>query len=132
MAFRFEFDAANKILLLRFEGKLTDESLTEALWAIRECSIRTDASAGIWDFTSVTEYGVSPEFLSYTASREPAMPGATQRPRYVVVLVAFGLGISRMYEIAAGPTNPLLRFVLSVSEALAALGVQSPHFEPLA
>ncbi len=131
MAFRFEFDAVNKVLLMRFDGQLTNESLTEALAAIREYSIRTDASAGIWDFTPVTEYGVTPDFLSFTASLEPAMPNPAQRPRYVVAPVTFGLGVPRMFEIAAKATNPLLRFVLSVDEALAALGVQSPHFEPL-
>jgi hypothetical protein len=43
MAFRFEFDSVNKILLGRFEGKLTDESLAEFLRAIREYSTATDA-----------------------------------------------------------------------------------------
>lgn len=129
--FWFEFDALNKILLLRVEGRLTTEYLTECYWAIRKYSTETDSSAGIWDLSSVTEFAVSPEFLRDLAYREPAMPDATRRPRFFVAPAGFGLGISRLYEIAARPMNPLLKIVVSVDEALTELGVQSPHFEPL-
>jgi hypothetical protein len=128
---RFEFDPVNKILLLRVEGRLTNESLKECYWAVRKYSTETNASAGIWDLSSVTEFAVSPEFLCDLAYREPAMPDATRRPRFFVAPVGFGLGISRLFEIAARPMNPLLKIVLSVDEALTDLAVQSPHFEPL-
>jgi hypothetical protein len=36
-----------------------------------------------------------------------------------------------MIEIAQRSKNPLFRIVLAVDDALAALGVQTPHFEPL-
>jgi hypothetical protein len=130
--FRFEFDPLHKILLLRVEGRLTDESLKECYWSVRKYSTEIDASAGIWDLSSVTEFAVSPEFLCDLAYREPAMPDATKRPRFSVAPPGFGLSISRLYEIAARPLNPLLKIVLSVDEALTELGVQSPHFEPLA
>ena len=51
MGYQFQFDAENKILLLRFEGRLTDELATELYWAVRKLSITTDARAGIWDFS---------------------------------------------------------------------------------
>jgi hypothetical protein len=129
--FWFEFDPVNKILLLRVEGRLTNESLTECYWAVRKYSTETDASAGIWDFSSITEFAVSPELIYDLAYREPAMPDATRRPRFVVAPSGFGLGISRLYEVAAGPMNPLLKIVLSVDEALTELGVQFPHFDLL-
>ena len=47
----FEFDAVNNILLLRVDGRLTDELLAECYEAIRTRSIATDARAGIFDFT---------------------------------------------------------------------------------
>src|SRR4029077_14110964 len=81
MAFRFEFDPANKILLMRFEGLVTDESLAESYTAIRKYSIKTDARAGIWDFSSVTEHGESGEIIRELAIQEPAMPHPT-RPRF--------------------------------------------------
>jgi len=128
---RFEFDPVNRILLLRVEGRLTNESFTECYWAVRKYSIETDASAGIWDFSSVTEFALSPEFLCDLAYRQPAMLDATSRPRFFVAPAGFGLSIARLYEIAASPMNPLLKIVFSVDEALTELAVQSPHFEPL-
>lgn len=77
MAFRFEFDAAHKILLMRFEGRLTDESLAEVYQAIRKNATATEARAGIWDFSSVSEFTVSSEFIRYIASLEPATPNSS-------------------------------------------------------
>jgi hypothetical protein len=45
--------------------------------AIREYSIATDARAGIGDYSSVTEYAVSSEFVREIARREPAMTDVT-------------------------------------------------------
>jgi hypothetical protein len=36
-----------------------------------------------------------------------------------------------LFEIAAEHSNPLLKIVWSLDEALAALGVPSPNFKPL-
>jgi hypothetical protein len=132
MEYRFEFDSVNKILLLRVEGRVTDESFKEGYWAVRKYSTGTDASAGIWDLSSVTDFAVSPEFIRRLVDWGPAMPDATKRPRFLVAPAMVGLGISRLFEIAGEHENPLFRIVLSLNEALAALGVQSPHFEPLA
>jgi len=131
MEYRFEFDPVNKILLLRVEGQVTDESFTEGYWAVRKYSTETDASAGIWDLSSVTDFAVSPEFIRRLVDWGPAMPEATKRPRFLVAPAMVGLGISRLVEIAGEHQNPLFKIVLSVDEALAALGIQSPHFEPL-
>jgi hypothetical protein len=131
MEYRFEFDTVNKILLLRVEGRVTDESFTEGYWAVRKYSTETDASAGIWDLSSVTDFAVSPEFIRRLVDWGPAMPDATKRPRFLVAPAMVGLAISRLFEIAGEHENPLFRIVLSLNEALAALGVQSPHFEAL-
>lgn len=130
MGFQFEFDAVNKILLMRFEGRLTDESLTEVYWAIRKYMTATDARAGIWDFSSVTEFAVPAEFIRYIASLVPASPDMA-RPRFIVVKETFAFGLARMFEIVGEPRNPLLKVVYTLHGALAALGVQSPQFEPL-
>jgi len=84
MAFRFEFDRANGILLARFEGQLTDESATEYYEAIRKYAIATDARSGIWDLSSVTEFGVSAEFIRRLGDRDPAMPHGDKRPRIML------------------------------------------------
>ena len=130
-AYRFEFDPVNKILLLRSEGRLTDESLAEVYQAIRRYSTATDAGMGIWDSSSVTEFAVSTEFIRQLAKQDPAMPDATRRPSIIVAPDAVGFGLSRMFQFLGEPTRPLLNVVRTLDEALAALGIQSPHFEPL-
>jgi hypothetical protein len=131
MGFRFEFDSVNKILLARFEGRLTDEATVEFYRAIGRYSTATDASAGIWDFSSVTEFAISSEFVRQLAEQEPAMPNATTRPRIMVVPATVGFGLARMFQITGERTRPLLKVVHTLDKALAALGVKSPHFEPL-
>ncbi len=131
MAFRFEFDPVNKLLLARVEGRLTDELLAESYRAIRKYSTLTDASVGIWDLSSVTELAVSSEFVRELASQEPAMADATKRPRFIVAPTAVGFGLARMFRIEGEHTRPLLEVVHTMDEALAALGIQSPHLEPL-
>jgi hypothetical protein len=132
MPLRFEFDSVNKILLLRFEGRLTEAAFAEGYRSIRKYSTSTDAHAGIWDLSSVTEFALSPEFISQVASVGPAMPNPTRRPRFLVAPPMLGLSVSRVVEIMEGYENPLFKIVLSVNEAFVALGVQSPQFEPLA
>ena len=131
MTYQFEFDSVNKILLLRFEGRLSEELAKELYWAIRGHSIETDASAGIYDCSCATEIDLSPEFVCQLTKMDPAMPDATRRPRFVVVPPTFGRSISRIVEIETERRNPLLKVVYSIDEAFTALGVQPPHFEPL-
>ena len=131
LPFRFEIDPVNQVLLLRVDGRLTDESVPPIYRAIREYSTATDARAGIWDL-SATEFALSPEFICQLATLEPAMPDAAQRPRFVVVPAEFGLSVSRMFEIAVEHKRPLLKIASTIDEALGALGIRSPQFEPLA
>jgi hypothetical protein len=131
MAFRFEFDAVNKILLARFEGQLTNESATEYHDALGKNWIATDACAGIWDLSEVTEFTLASDFLRNLASRKPVTPGLTSHPRFIVVPKTDGYGLMRMFQIAGESARPLLYVVHDVNEALTTLGVESSHFEPL-
>ncbi len=130
MGFRFEFDSVNKVLLVRVEGRLTDELLAETQRAIRTNSIATDARAGIFDFSSVTEVALSTAYLQKLARDEPAMIDATRRPRIIVAPTALMFGLSRMFQMLGESTRPLLEVVRTLDAALAALGIQSPSFEP--
>jgi hypothetical protein len=130
MGFRFEFDPGNKVLLVRVEGRLTDELLAETQRAIRTNSVATDARAGIFDFSSVTEVALSTAYLQKLAREEPAMIDATRRPRIIVAPTAVIFGLSRMFQMLGESTRPLLEVVRTLDEALAALGIQSPGFEP--
>ena len=131
MGFRFEFDHANRILLVRIEGQLTDELLAECYRAIRERSVATDARMGIFDMSPVTEFSVSSELVRQLARSEPAMPDAGERIRIIAVENTIGFGLARMFQIVGEKDRPKLHVVRTLNDALAALGVQSPHFEPL-
>ena len=130
MTARFDFDPVNKILLVRPEGQLTNELTVEIYRAIRKYSIATDARAGIWDMSGVTDFAMSTECIRSLAGMEPAMPDDT-RPRFIAVMRPSGYGLARMFQTIGGETRPLLEVVRTLDEALAALGIQSPQFEPL-
>jgi hypothetical protein len=126
MGFWFEFDPANKILLARFEGRLTDELLTELYGAIRKYATATDASAGILDFSAMSELAVSTKVVHQLANREPAMPHPTTRPRFIVAPSKAAFGTARMFQLMRWSKRPLLKVVRTVDEAFAALGHSIP------
>ena len=127
--FRHEFDQDNKILLIRVEGRLTDESVTELYQATRNYSTATDASMMIVDFSSVTEFAVSTGYITWLAQQEPAMPHATTRPRIFVVPQKHGFGLCRMFQLVGEEKRPLLQIVHTLEEALTALHIPFSPFE---
>jgi hypothetical protein len=131
MALWFEFDPTNKILLGRFTGRLTDESLAEYYAAIRSYSTATDARAGIFDLSCVTEVAISTEHARNLAQQKPAMPDTFRRPSFLVVPTLLGSGLARIFQIAGASTRPLLQIAKTLDEAFAQLGVKAPRFEPL-
>jgi hypothetical protein len=130
-SFRFEFDSVNKILLLRFEGRLTDELVTEIHRTALIHWAATGARAGISDYSSVTEFPLSAEVVRTLARHGAPMPEPTEHPLFIVMPSITGYGLARMYQIVGELTQPLVNVVRTVDEALAALGVQSAHFETL-
>src|SRR5215469_16827931 len=130
--YRFEFDPGNKILLMRFEEtRITDELLGEVYKATRQYAIATDAFAGIADYSSVTQVEISAAFVRQLALEEPAMPRASERGRIVVAKDDVAFGLARMFQMLGQPTRPLFLVVRTFDEALEALGVECPQFEPL-
>jgi hypothetical protein len=108
---------------------LTDEALIESLQTTRNLRRSLDARAGIVDFSCVTQFPVSANLLNEAAGQEPAMGTI---PRIIVAPTMVAFGIARMFQIAGEPKTSGLEVVRAMREAYAALGVESPHFEPLA
>jgi hypothetical protein len=131
MAFRFEFDSVNRILLARFEGPLTNQSAAEYHDALGRNWRATDPLAGIWDLSGVSDFVVAGDFLRSLARRKPVTPGLTNSPRFIVVPETAGYGLMRMFQIVGESSRPLLHVVRTVDEALTALGAQPPQFEPV-
>ena len=130
MALRFEFDQANKILLLHLEGQLHDESVEESYRSIRKYWTTTGARMGIGDFSPVTEFDLSGDLITQLAQQEPCMPDGTSCPRVLVAPETHVYGLARMFQILAENTRPALSIVHTLDEAFKELGVRSPHFEP--
>jgi hypothetical protein len=79
----------------------------------------------------VTEVAISTEHARNLAQQEPAMPETSRRPSILVAPTLQGQGLARVFQISGASTRPLLQIAKTVDEAFAALGVRSPHFEPL-
>jgi len=132
MAYRFEFDSANKILRLLIEGPVTEELALEIHTAIRKHWTATNAKAGIWDCSSVTDVPIFTEHIRQMARHQPAIPEMANLPRIIVAPATANFGLSRMFQIVGEEKRPMLKTARSMDEALKELGVKSSHFEPLA
>jgi hypothetical protein len=129
-SFCFSFDSANRILLARFEGLLTDQLLEEFYRVAGIHWTATAPRAGIADYSAVTEVAVSSDFIRHLANQEPSAE-VSGCPRFLVVPRTHAFGLARMFQLLGETKRPLLHVVRTMDEALAALAVQSTHFDPL-
>src|ERR1017187_3908543 len=108
MAFRFEFDQVHRILLVRFEGRVTEELIAECYRATPKYSTTTGARACILDFSSATELALSSDFL-HALALEPVLPAGLLRHCFIIAPTAYEIRPSshvsdggRAYATAAG------------------------------
>jgi hypothetical protein len=127
-SFRFHFDQVNRILLLRLEGRITEETLRQMYIVGERYWTATQPTAVIVDCSSVTQT-VSSEHIRGLARTKP-MPESIGRLRIIVAPTTVQYGLARMFEIVSVDERPLT-VVHTIDEALAILGVKSPDFEPL-
>jgi len=125
-AFRTQPNQETKIRLIRVAGRLTDESLAALYKTSRGYSV---ASFSIVDFSAVTEFAVSSEFIRYLAVQKPATADTTSLS-CIVAPQTHVFGLCRMFQILGEGKLPLLEIVHTLDEAFVAMGIKSPHFEP--
>ena len=130
MPCNFEFDSANRILRCRFEGAVTDDSLSECYRGIGKYAALMAPSTGILDLSAVASFEVSPETIRKLASLPPAIPDP-RTPRVIVAPSPQVFGMARMFEIHGESTRPSLHVVRTKEEAFAILGILEPQFEPV-
>jgi len=128
--FQFEFDSSNRILLVRFEGRLTDDLLKEFYQLAGKYWTATKPRAGIADYSWITGVDASAEMIRRLANQEPTAD-VTGCPRIIVAPHNYAFGLARMFQIVGEAKRPLLSIVRTLDEAFAALEVRSPYFEPL-
>jgi len=124
--FQVEFDQSNKIMLMRVEGRLTDESLPYLYEASRQHLSATDARVCIVDLSSVSDFAVSSQSIQNLAHQKPASPGHKHRC-FIVAPAGLAFGLCRMFQILGEATRPLLEVVHTLGEVFAA-GTLSSHF----
>ncbi len=130
MPYHFEFDAANHVLLGRFEGAVTDELLKEFYSASKKHVERTDPRAAVTDFLPVTSFEVAPETIRHLASLPPVVTDTT-RPRFIVADSPQIFGLARMFELQGQDTRPNLHVVRTMKEVCVILGVPELKFGPI-
>lgn len=130
MGSRFEFDKDHQVLLVYLDGRLSEESLGSLNRAAEKHWAATKPRAEIVDCSAVTEFAISSERIRQLAQQR-LNPDAANRQRVIVVPTVHAFGLARMYQILGERDRPLVTVVRTMHEALTALNITSPHFEPL-
>ncbi len=131
MAYRFEVDPINNILMVRFEGEVTFVSLKNFyLDDARRMLEVTRVRGTIVDFSAATALEVTPEQIRELASYPPVDPDPS-RMRVIVATSAHIFGLSRMFELHGEETRPNLHVVASLNQAYALLRMKEPKFQPV-
>jgi hypothetical protein len=128
--FRFEFDPVNRILMIRFEGHITQGLVEEFYREGKKYWIATDARAAILDGSSVIDVVLSSELIRQFARQDPVLE-LTGRPRVFVVPRTEIFGLARMFQLTGESKQPYLHVVRTMDQAFAILGIRSANFEPL-
>jgi len=130
MAYSFEFDSPSGTLLAKFDGRMTNEVLSE-FYRVTTPRLATNAKIRGWivDFSSVSSFEVTPEMIRSLAWAPPADPDPS-RIRVIVAPAPNVFGLSRMFASHGGDTRPNLHVVRALEHAYAILGISEPRFEP--
>jgi hypothetical protein len=130
MGARYEFDKDHQVLLVHLDGRLSEDSLGSLTRAAEKHWAATKPRAEIIDCSGVTEFAIASDRIRQLA-RQQLNSDAAQRHRVIIVPETHAFGLARMYQIVAEQKRPLVTVVRSMDEALAALNIMSPDFEPL-
>jgi hypothetical protein len=128
MALSFDFDHANKIIRCQIAGLVTDQSLTDYYHEMSRHGAERPTYSGMLDMSGVTALNVSSATIRKLAQLPPAIPDPDV-PRVIIAGSPHLYGMARMFDIQGAETRPNLHVVRNEKEALAILGVTSPHFE---
>ena len=130
MPYQIVYDRTNRIIRVRFEGRVTDDELMDVYRLGQKLVGQLDPQAGITDFSDITTVAFTPETIYELAAAKPIM----RDPNRLVVFVAptpHVYGMARMFEILGEATRPNLHVVRTLEEAYKLLKVQEPQFEPI-
>ncbi len=121
-----QYERRHHILLVSFEGVVTDEILKEGYQHMRRWFDAHGPCGNISDFTAVTDFKVTGRFIRYLASNTPLVPGDFLR---VIVAPRDDVyGMARMFEMQGADMGNRVDIVRSFADALALAGLVNPSF----
>lgn len=121
-------DEKKQILLIRFEGVVTDEVILERYAHVRKWFAEHGYCGNISDFTNVSSFQVTGHAISLLASNAPLVPES-----YVRVLVAPQdevYGLSRMFQMMGSDRGNRVDIVRNIDEAYLLAGIDGTEFRP--
>jgi hypothetical protein len=122
-----QYDPALKLVVLSFQGVLTEHSFEDAMLASAAFLRTHEAAMAIVDTTAVTSIEISAQYLRAWVARNPILlPG---RPRAVVAPMDAMFGLARLFYAHRDPESPVVYVLRSMPEALAALQIGTPALE---
>ena len=127
MPYRIVYDPTNRIILARFEGRVTDDELKEVYGLGQAQAARIDPHAGITDFSDVTTVAFSPETIHELAASTPILRDPS-RPVVFVAPTPDAFMMAWMFELRGAETRPNLHVVRTLEEAYEVLDVREPQF----
>ena len=126
LAPRAQSNQQPKTMMIQVEGKLTDESLV-ALYHTSQGF--PAATFTIIDLSAVTGSAVSCDFIRKLTNQKTAIAGV-ETVLFIVAPQPYVYGLCRMFQTLREGKPPLVVIVHALDEALAAMGIEPPHFEP--
>jgi hypothetical protein len=127
VAFSLDFDAKHNVLRLTLEGPLTAAGLFEIEQAVAGYAASHPPFRGIVDTAGVTDYQISGETIRELAAA-PRPTTSTAGTWVVVTPKEHIYGMTRMFQIASGKSQPNFHVVRTMAEAYALLQIESPEF----
>lgn len=119
-------DAGKRILLIRFEGVVTDEVLLEGYRQVRLWFTENGYCGNVSDFSNVSSFEVTGRAVALLASKPPLVP-----ERFVRILVAPQdevYGLSRMFDTMGSETGNRVDIVRSIEEAYRLVNICEADF----
>lgn len=126
---QFAIDRGNGVLLVKFEGSVTVESLIALDRELKSFIAREGMMPTVIDFTDISSVEVQTSTLIDRGKSRSLMPG---QPRVFVATGSLLFGLLRVYgayQDGYGERPPAI--VRSLDEAFATLSLTDPKFEPI-
>ena len=122
-----QYERRHQILLIRFEGVVTDEILLEGYQRVRRWFDTHGRCGNISDFTAVTDFAVSGRSIRFLASNTPLVPEGLVR--IIVAPRDDVYGMARMFEMQGSTMGNRLDIVREFQDALRLASLDQPDFE---